>query len=87
MKRVSETAVIPISEWRHNKTGKRLPAKQKMDPQGNVDEKTVSDLEDEKIASKDIPFLYRKFANRYSFINVHMALMFGLLTIENGVPR
>ncbi|KAI4139912.1 MAG: hypothetical protein L6R39_006050 [Caloplaca ligustica] len=57
------------------------------DAQGKGDEKTMSDVEEEKLASKEIPLLYRKFTNRYPFGNVHMALMFGPLMIENGVPE
>lgn len=47
----------------------------------------MSDVEEEKLASKEIPLLYRKFTNRYPFGNVHVALMFGPLMIENGVPE
>lgn len=54
------------------------------DPQGKGDEKTKSDVEEEILASKEIPLLYRKFINRYPFGNVHVALMFGPLKIENG---
>ena len=57
------------------------------DPQGKTDEKTLSDVENEKLANKQIPYLGRKIANRYPFGNVHMALMFGPLMIENGVPE
>lgn len=57
------------------------------DPQGKGPEKTMSDVEEEKLASKEIPLLYRKFTNRYPFGNVHVALMFGPLMIENGVPE
>ncbi|KAI4261388.1 MAG: hypothetical protein L6R42_003411 [Xanthoria sp. 1 TBL-2021] len=57
------------------------------DPQGKVGEKTMSDVEEEELASKEIPLLYRKFTNRYPFGNVHVALMFGPLVIENGVPE
>lgn len=60
---------------------------QSADPQGKTDEKTMSDVEDEQLADKEIPFLYRKIARRYPFGNVHVALMFGPLMIENGVPE
>ena len=60
---------------------------QHADPQSKADERTVSDIENEKLADQEIPLLYRKFARRYPFGNVHMALMFGPLMIENGVPE
>ena len=59
----------------------------KADPQAKTEEKTMSDVEDEQQADKDIPFLYRNIARRYPFGNVHVALMFGPLMIENGVPE
>lgn len=61
--------------------------KENPDPQRKIDEKTLSDAEDEKFADKEIPLLYRKFTKRYPFGNVHVALMFGPLMIENGVPK
>lgn len=36
---------------------------------------------------ESIPFFMRKFANKYPFGNVHMALRFGPLLIENGVEQ
>ena len=51
-----------------------------------LEEQTVSDAEDEKLAEKEVPYLYRKFTKLYPFGNVHMALTLGPLMIENGVP-
>ena len=69
---------------RANKTAK---SPKNTDPQAQAQEKTMSDVENEKAADQEIPFLYRRFANRYPFGNVHVALMFGPLMIENGVPE
>lgn len=69
------------------KSRKTLTGKKDTDPQHQAEEKTLSDAEDEKLAEKEIPLLYRKFTKRYPFGNVHMALMFGPLMIENGVPE
>ena len=70
------------------KEGKARKAARKIrDPQVQEQEKTKSDVENEKVADQEIPFLYRRFANRYPFGNVHVALMFGSLMIENGVPE
>ena len=55
-------------------------------PQGRGGEKTISDVEEEKLASKEIPLLYRKFTNRYPFGNVHVALMFGPLMFLSRCP-
>jgi hypothetical protein len=38
-------------------------------------------------ADEDVPFFLRKFANKYPFGNVHMALRIGPLIIENGVEQ
>jgi hypothetical protein len=42
---------------------------------------------EEAKADEDIPLLYRQFAERYPFGNVHMALRVGPLVIENGVKK
>lgn len=42
---------------------------------------------DEKDAEEDIPFFMRKITDRYPFGNVHMALRFGPVIIENGVQH
>ena len=72
---------------RSSKFRKATRHQQHADPQSKTDEKTVSDIENEKLADQEIPLLYRKFTSRYPFGNVHMALMFGPLMIENGVPE
>jgi hypothetical protein len=41
----------------------------------------------ENEANKDIPFFFRPYTERYPFGNVHMALRFGPLVIENGVSQ
>ena len=75
------------SQNRSPKSRKATTHQQHADPQSKADEKTVSDIENEKLADQEIPLLYRKFTSRYPFGNVHMALMFGPLMIENGVPE
>lgn len=42
---------------------------------------------EEGAAFEDVPFFLRNFTNRYPFGNVHMALRFGPLIIENGVEQ
>ena len=77
------------SSSRHRSPRFRKAARhqQHVDPQSKADERTMSDIENEKLADHEIPLLYRKFTRRYPFGNVHMALMFGPLMIENGVPE
>ena len=77
------------SKLRRRGVRRKVAAKnpQIADPQGKTEEKTMSDVEEEQRADKEIPFLYRKIARRYPFGNVHVALMFGPLIIENGVPE
>jgi hypothetical protein len=41
----------------------------------------------EATADTDVPLFFRKFATKYPFGNVHMALRIGPLVIENGVAR
>jgi hypothetical protein len=41
----------------------------------------------EPMADRDIPMFFRKFASKYPFGNVHMALRVGPLVIENGVAQ
>ena len=43
-------------------------------------------LEITDIADEDIPFYYKAYLDKYPFGNVHMALRFGPIVIENGVP-
>jgi hypothetical protein len=38
-------------------------------------------------ADDDIPFFLRKYAEKYPFGNVHMALRFGPVVVENGVSQ
>ena len=38
------------------------------------------------VADEDIPYFYRAHLDKYPFGNVHVALTFGPLIIENGVP-
>lgn len=42
---------------------------------------------DEIEADADIPFFFRKYAERHPFGNVHMAIRLGPLIIENGVAQ
>ena len=87
-KTIDKKEVQPTSKkGRLGRSQTRLRGRRYKNPQGKGDEKTTSDVEDEKLASKEIPLLYRKFTNRYPFGNVHIALMFGPLMIENGVPE
>lgn len=43
-------------------------------------------FDNEELAEEQIPLPLRKYANQWSFGNVHMALRIGPLRIESGVP-
>ncbi|KAF2137416.1 uncharacterized protein K452DRAFT_341203 [Aplosporella prunicola CBS 121167] len=48
---------------------------------------TAFGVTDMQQADKEIPFYLRKYAQRYPFGNVHMALRIGPLIVENGVAN
>lgn len=87
VKLIDQEDAKPKSRNRSIKPRKATINQKFSDPQTKAEEKTVSDVENEKLADQEIPLLYRKFTKRYPFGNVHMALMFGPLMIEIGVPE
>ena len=50
-------------------------------------QQTATETVDEKEAGEDIPFFMRRITDRYPFGNVHMALRFGPIIVENGVQH
>ncbi|KAH8591655.1 hypothetical protein B0O99DRAFT_267996 [Bisporella sp. PMI_857] len=67
---------------------KSLEKGRKLQRQGHANRQQSqisTELINEKDAKEDIPFFMRKFTDRYPFGNVHMALRFGPLHVENGV--
>ncbi|KAH0551494.1 hypothetical protein GP486_007292 [Trichoglossum hirsutum] len=58
-----------------------------IDPSNRTAAAGMSAALEEDEADEDVPFFLRKFANRYPFGNIHMALRVGPLIIENGVEQ
>lgn len=57
------------------------------DPDRRTPTTSSASMTEEVEADKDIPFLFRKYTDKYPFGNVHMALRIGPLVIENGVAK
>jgi len=57
------------------------------DSSKNTPALSSTSLVTEPQADTDIPVFFRKFASKYPFGNVHMALRVGPLIIENGVAQ
>jgi hypothetical protein len=66
---------------------KTINQKSLIDPSQRIAEGGNSKAFEEDEADEDVPYFLRKFANRYPFGNVHMALRVGPLIIENGVEQ
>jgi len=66
---------------------KTVNEKSLVDPRQRIAEGGNTEAFEEDEADEDVPYFMRKFANRYPFGNVHMALRVGPLIIENGVEQ
>ena len=66
---------------------KTVNEKSLVDPRQRIAEGGNTEAFEEDEADEDVPFFMRKFANRFPFGNVHMALRVGPLIIENGVEQ
>jgi hypothetical protein len=57
------------------------------DSDKNTETSGSTPMVSEELADDDIPFIFKKYTEKYPFGNIHMALQIGPLLIENGVSQ
>ena len=81
---VDKRGTLEDEKYLARKEARRRESQKVADPYRR---QTATETVDEKEAEEDIPFFMRKVTDRYPFGNVHMALRFGPIMIENGVQH